>query len=128
MRYLLDTHTFLWAAAGSPELSDRARRILTDPKPELFLSVASAWEMAIKVSLGKLILARPLAAMLSEGLRGQGIHLLAVHLDHVLAVARLPFHHRDPFDRLIIAQAVAEELVVVGRDEVFDRYGVRREW
>lgn len=128
MRCLLDTHAFLWAMAGAPELSASARQAFLDPANELYLSVASAWEMAIKASIGKLHLGRPLSDLVGPELSALAIRLLPVELAHVLAVEHLPFHHRDPFDRVLVAQALAEGLVLLSRDAVFDRYGVRRTW
>lgn len=128
MRLLLDTHTFLWFAAGDPSLSASARRRIEDVRNDKFLSLASVWEMAIKVSLGRLALDLPLVEAVEQGAVENGISLLPIQLPHVVAVASLPLHHRDPFDRLLIAQAQAEGLAIVGRDEAFDDYKVRRIW
>lgn len=128
MRYLLDTHTFLWALTDAPQLSPSARRCYLDAENELVLSVVCVWEMAIKASLGKLTIEEDLAGFLRRELRAQGIGLQAIELEHVLAVRTLPLHHRDPFDRLLIAQALALGLPILGCDAAFDAYGVRRVW
>lgn len=130
MKLLLDTHAFLWLIAGDTSLSPRARETIENPDSEPLLSVASLWEMAIKVSLGKLFLNfdLPFADAIGGQLRNNGTGLLPLDIAHVGRVAVLPFHHRDPFDRLIIAQALVEELPIVGRDKSFDQYGVNRIW
>ena len=128
MRVLLDTHAFLWAAADAPELGRRARKRYLDPETDLLLSVASVWEMAIKTGLGKLRLTVPLDELVERGIEGQGIALLPIALEHALAVRALPFHHRDPFDRLLAAQALAEGVPILSADCVFERYGVERIW
>lgn len=128
MRVLLDTHAFLWAAADAPELGRAARRCFLDPSTRPLLSVASVWEMAIKVGLGKLRLDLPLDDLVDEGLTGQGIALLPIELCHALAVRTLPLHHRDPFDRLLAAQALAERIPILSNDDTFERYGVERIW
>ncbi len=128
MRLLLDTHTFLWFVAGAEELSESARTTLEDADNERFLSIASVWEMAIKASLGKLTLGLPLIDLVQGGAVDNGIALLPIELSHAAAVVDAPWHHRDPFDRLLIAQARTEGLTIVGRDVVFDLYGVSRHW
>jgi len=128
-RVLLDTHAFLWAINDDPRLSKTAARVFLDATGfELLLSFASAWEMAIKASLGKLLVPRPLLGFLQEQLRLNDVNLLTPTLSHAATVAELPFHHRDPFDRLIVAQAHCESLAVVSIDGVFDAYGVERIW
>jgi PIN domain nuclease of toxin-antitoxin system len=128
MRVLLDTHAFLWAAAGHPSLGKRARRVYLDPGNRVHLSTASVWEMAIKASLDKLKLTVPLEDLVVEALEEQSVALLPIELDHVLRVQSLPFHHRDPFDRLLAAQALCEEIAILSSDSVFDAYGVDRVW
>lgn len=128
MRLLLDTHVFLWWIGDDPALSRRARAAIADPGNECLLSTASAWEMAIKVSLDKLDLDGNLERFLPEQMAANGFGMLPIDLRHVSRVARLPFHHRDPFDRLIVAQALVEDLSVVTADRVFAKYGVRRTW
>ena len=126
MKLLLDTHIFLWFIMGSPTLGARARDLIEDVANEKFLSVASLWEIAIKYSLGKLILSAPFDELIPQQLRLNGFELLNIKVDHVAIVATLPFHHRDPFDRLLIAQAVAEKMPILSVDAAFDAYAVNR--
>jgi PIN domain nuclease of toxin-antitoxin system len=126
MAPLLDTQAFLWWVTDDPRLSKRASRAIAGSA--CLLSVASCWEMAIKVSLGKLTLPGAVDRFVQEQLEVNGFRLLAVSLEHVGVVAALPFHHRDPFDRLIAAQALAEDVPLVSADPVFPRYGVTRVW
>jgi PIN domain nuclease of toxin-antitoxin system len=128
MKLLLDTHTFLWFIEGSPRLSGRARALIEDEASEVFLSVASLWEIAIKISLDKLHLARPFGTLIPQQLSLNDITLLDITPDHAAGVITLPFHHRDPFDRLLIAQAQVEQMPIVGDDPAFDAYLVRRLW
>ena len=126
MAVLLDTQAFLWWVTDDPRLSRRARRTIADER--CLLSAASCWEMAIKARLGKLDLPRPVDRFLQEQLEVNGFALLQISLGHVAAVTDLPFHHRDPFDRLIAAQALEEEMAVVSSDPVFRKYRVKRIW
>jgi PIN domain nuclease of toxin-antitoxin system len=128
MRLLLDTHAFLWFIIGSSNLSGKARALIEDPANERLLSVASLWEIAIKTSLGKLILSAPFSDLIPTQLTLSGVELLNIKIDHLSILTTLPFHHRDPFDRLIAAQALVEKIPVVGFDSSFDRYGVTRHW
>ncbi len=128
MKLLLDTQAFLWFAGGDKRLSKTARRRIEDSRNDRLLSIASIWEMAIKVELGKLRLTIPLAELIRGGAQENGVRLLPIAAAHAIAVASLPRHHRDPFDRLLVAQALHEQLAVVGADEQFDAYGIRRIW
>lgn len=128
MRLLLDTHAFLWWVEGTPALGPRARAAVSSPDNEVLLSIASCWELAIKISLGKLRLTRSLAPFISEQLRTNGFSLLDVSLRHAAHVADLPFHHRDPFDRLLAAQALDDQLAMISSDRVFRKYGVTVVW
>lgn len=128
MRLLLDTHTFLWFIDGSEKLSTYARGLIEDPGNERHLSVGSLWEIAIKVSMGKLKVPLPLTRLVKEHVEGNAIALLSLQPEHLDVQRELPFHHRDPFDRLIIAQAMAEEMKVVGYDAEFDMYPVECVW
>lgn len=128
MRLLLDSHTFLWAITDSNELSATAREALMDVENDLFLSVASAWELAIKVSIGKLRLRIPLEDLLHSARHDLGLRVLRVELAHVLAVQNLAFHHRDPFVRLLLAQARVDGLSLLSRDANFDLYEIPRIW
>jgi PIN domain nuclease of toxin-antitoxin system len=123
---LLDTQAFLWWVTDDQRLSRRALRTIAHER--CLLSAASCWEMAIKASLGKLEIPRPVDRFLQEQLEVNGFSLLQMSLSHVAAVADLPFHHRDPFDRLIAAQALEEEMAVVSSDPVFRKYRVKRIW
>jgi PIN domain nuclease of toxin-antitoxin system len=121
---LIDTHVLLWLLAGSPRLSSDTLATLADRRNAVFLSVVSTWEIAIKVGLGKLDLPPNLHAWLPAELDAAGLKLLTIDLEHSLGVESLPHHHRDPFDRLLIAQAVSDGLTIVTADRVFDSYDV----
>lgn len=127
MRYLLDTHAFLWLAIDDPQLSPRVRAMFADAGLEMFLSAASVWEMAIKASLGKLTLSTGLEQLVQGG-RARGIRTLDVTPKHAWSVEHLPFHHRDPFDRLLVAQAIDEGLQILSRDDQLDAYAITRVW
>lgn len=128
MKLLLDTHAFLWFIAGSASLSGDARALIEDGTNERWLSVASLWEMAIKTSLGKLTLSAPFDVLIPQQLNLNGVELLDIKMTHASLVATLPFHHRDPFDRLLIAQAIVEQMPIVSVDPAFDAYAVTRLW
>jgi len=128
MRVLLDTHAFLWWVEDAPALSKRARTAIADPGNECLLSLASCWEMAIKLSLGKLRLPGAIERFIPEQLAANAFHQLEIGFRHVARVADLPFHHRDPFDRLLAAQALEERCAIVSADLMFRKYGVRRIW
>jgi PIN domain nuclease of toxin-antitoxin system len=125
---LLDTHAFLWFIAGSERLSATARELIEDSANQPFLSAASLWEMAIKLSLGRLQLGRPFDDLIPEQMDLNGIQLLGIELEHVTPVTTLPFHHRDPFDRLLVAQAMVQQMPVVSADPAFDAYSIERLW
>jgi PIN domain nuclease of toxin-antitoxin system len=125
---LLDTHTFLWFIGGSDRLSAAARTLIEEPANQPFLSIASLWEMAIKLSIGKLTLACPFEDLIPEQMQLNGVQLLNIELAHVTPVTTLPFHHRDPFDRLLISQAIVERMPIVSGDPSFDGYQVTRLW
>jgi PIN domain nuclease of toxin-antitoxin system len=127
-RLLLDTHAFLWWVDGAPELTEGARLAIADPGSTCFLSLASCWEMAVKASLGKLRLAKPVERFVVEQLAVNGFKLLNIGLNHVAGVEKLPFHHRDLFDRLLIVQAMTDKLTLVSADKIFADYGVKRVW
>lgn len=128
MSILLDTHTFLWFIGGNPILPAPIRNYLTDPSVPRFLSIASLWEMAIKVNAGKLALGMSFPTLIQHHVLGNGIKILEIKADHLERFAQLPIHHRDPFDRMIIAQAIAENIPVISRDSAFDQYDVARRW
>lgn len=128
MKLLLDTHTFIWFVEGNTSLSSHARALVEDPSNEVFVSIATVWEMAIKVSIGKLQLSQPFELLIPNQLLRNDISLLDISISHTLMVAILPFHHRDPFDRLLIAQSLVENMPIVGADGLFDKYGLTRLW
>jgi PIN domain nuclease of toxin-antitoxin system len=127
MKALLDTHTFLWAISGNEKLSRRASEIFAGPS-DLWLSVASIWEILIKVQIGKIPLPQPTGSYLVKKLAENRIETLPVSLDHVLKIEALPVHHRDPFDRILIAQSLEENLPLVTSDSIFNRYDVELIW
>ena len=128
MRLLLDTHVLIWWLAGDPMLSANAKAAVADAANKAFVSAASAWEIATKYRIGKLPQAAALAADISGVLGGQGFVELPITVRHGQAAGGLPGPHRDPFDRMLIAQALLSDLVLVSNEAVFDRYGVRRLW
>ncbi len=128
MRALVDTHSFLWFLAGDSKLSGRARDVIENLDNEILVSIASLWEIAIKVNLGKLVLARPFAEFIPEQLARERMTVLGIEIPHLVTLSELPRHHGDPFDRLIIAQGIAEGIPVISADPAFDRYPVGRLW
>jgi PIN domain nuclease of toxin-antitoxin system len=127
MKGLLDTHTFVWWDADASKLSANALAFLQDPANTLLLSVGSVWEMVIKHQLGKLTLSAPLETVIARQ-HTNGIQVLTATLDHVLAVAKLPTPHKDPFDRLLVAQTNCEGAVLVSADPIFGHYPVNVLW
>jgi len=127
MKALLDTHTFLWAISGDEKLSRRAGEIFAGPS-DLWLSIASIWEILIKVQVGKILLPEPTGPYLLKKLAENRIETLPITLDHVLKIETLPTHHNDPFDRMLIAQSLEERIPVVTADRVFARYPVELIW
>lgn len=128
MNLLLDTHTFLWLADAPRHLSEPATRTIGDPANVLWLSVASIWEIQIKARTGKLELGSSLSKAIVKQRRRNGVKILPIRLRHVLALDRLPDHHRDPFDRILIAQAVCDRMTLVTCDPQIGRYGVPTLW
>jgi len=128
MRALLDTHALLWWVRNDARFSARARAVVTDPSSELLFSVAGAWEIAIKCALGQLTLAVDPATYVTTQLQINGIRALSIELAHALAVYSLPQHHKDPFDRLLVAQAVVERVPIITGDPQIGRYGVQVIW
>lgn len=121
MRLLIDTHVLIWFLEGSNLLSASRRQIIASPANNVFVSIASIWEIAIKISVGKLILAKPLADVIKQ-IAAENIGILAISPEHTLQVSTLPFHHRDPFDRIIISQAIVENIDFISADAIFDDY------
>lgn len=128
MRLLLDTHTFIWYATDNSRLSTIARSLINNGENDIFLSTASIWEMAIKHSIGRLSFSLPFMEFIKQQLSVSNIGILEINLDQIEIVASLPLHHRDPFDRLIISQAIAEQIPILSVDSVFDNYAIARLW
>ncbi len=124
MKYLLDTHTLLWALSDDPRLGDRAKNALLATDNQLFFSLASFWEICIKVSLGKLCLREHWPKLIDNEIDRLGIERLPILQRHLLGVLHLPFHHRDPFDRLLIAQATYEAMTILTADRNIGLYDV----
>ncbi|MFZ5797694.1 MAG: type II toxin-antitoxin system VapC family toxin [Thermodesulfobacteriota bacterium] len=127
-RLLLDTHVFLWWVTDDANLTAATRRAIADPNNECCLSMVSCWEMAIKSSLGKLRLAKSVERFVTEQLAANSFALLPIELRHAARNEKLPFHHRDPFDRLLIAQAMVEKITIVTADQIFGKYGAKTLW
>ena len=128
MRLLLDTHAFLWWLAGSERLSQQARQAIANEANDVLVSAASAWEIATKHRLGKLRNAEIVALDIAGAISGQGFEELAITVDDAGRAGELPGPHRDPFDRMLISQALARNLVLISIETLFDQYGVRRHW
>jgi len=128
MNLLLDTQALLWFLLDDPRLSERAQESIADKNRLIFVSPASLWEIAIKISIGKYALPEPFATFWNKQLLLNDFTLLPISVSQTAYIVNLPFHHRDPFDRLIIAQSLVEEIPVVSSDAMFDCYGVDRIW
>lgn len=129
MRVLLDTHTFLWLVEGDGDnLSAHVQKFLQDEETVAILSIASLWELAIKSSIGKLTLSLPFAEYVQRYILDAETEILPILPAHIVAVSYLSFHHRDPFDRVLIAQSLVENIPIISRDGVFDAYSVQRIW
>lgn len=121
MQLLIDTHVLIWFLEGSNLLAASSRQIIASPANNVFVSIASIWEIAIKISVGKLILAKPLADVIKQ-IAAENIEILPISPEHALQVSTLPFHHRDPFDRIIVSQAIVENIDFISTDTIFDDY------
>lgn len=128
MKFIADTHAFIWFITDSPQLRARAKTLFESSGSERLLGIASIWEIAIKTSLGKLSFRKPLNEFLPEQIIANSIQLLDISLSHTLRVEMPPFYHRDPFDRMIIAQSLTENLPVLSNDNAFDAYDITRVW
>jgi PIN domain nuclease of toxin-antitoxin system len=126
MKVLLDTNTFLWGLSAPEKLSAAARNTISSS--ERLLSVASIWELLIKVRIGKLPLPVPAGEYVTSQMRANGVDVLLISLDHVLQIENLPLHHRDPFDRILIAQSIDEGWPIITADPVFKKYPIRVIW
>jgi PIN domain nuclease of toxin-antitoxin system len=128
LRQLLDAHTLLWYVVDDPQLSQSAKAVMLDAANEILISPASYWEIAIKVRLGKLTLHQPYEAFLDLCLDTYGFTILPIEPRHTAALITLPLHHKDPFDRLLVAQAMVEDIPLISGDPVLDSYPIRRLW
>jgi PIN domain nuclease of toxin-antitoxin system len=128
VKLLLDTHTLLWSADDPSKLGTAAAAALADPSNELLLSAATVWELAIKVGLGKLTLSMPYRKWMETAIADLRLTLLPITVEYAERLSALPPHHNDPFDRLLVAQALVVGIPVVGTDAAFDAYGVKRIW
>ena len=127
MNYLLDTHTFMWFINGEEELSAHARKTIEHKNSNNFVNIASIWEIAIKLSIGKLKL-KTLFIEIPEQISNNGFQILPLRFEDTLKLSTLPFHHRDPFDRLLIAQSIANQLTIISKDKQFSDYGIDMIW
>ncbi|MBW4630966.1 MAG: type II toxin-antitoxin system VapC family toxin [Iphinoe sp. HA4291-MV1] len=128
MRLLLDTHTFIWFFTGNTKISNQVRVLIENEDNEKLLSTASVWEMAIKQSTGKLSFHLPFKIFIEQQLKLNDFNLLDINLDHLSVVATLPLYHRDPFDRLLIAQSIVEKIPILSTDSALDAYPIERLW
>ena len=128
MKLLLDTHALLWFFSGNTKISETAKVLIENPQNHKFISIASIWEMAIKQSQGKLDLEVTAAQYIKEKLAMDDFSLLPIKIEHLELVSSLPFHHRDPFDRLLISQSITEQIPILSSDKAFDQYPVKRIW
>jgi len=128
MRYLLDTHTLIWAAFEEERISVHVRELIGSPEHELMVSAASAWEITTKFRRGRIPHAQFLAEHFVESVTSSGYHLLAISVEHALLAGSMPGSHKDPFDRMLAAQAIHEDVPLLSNDAQLDAFGVRREW
>jgi PIN domain nuclease of toxin-antitoxin system len=124
----LDTHTFLWFVTNDAQLSEDALDAVAEPTNEILVSPASYWEIAIKVSLGKYPLTVPFETFFREGIEGSGMAILPIEIHHAAVLSTLPMHHKDPFDRMMVSQAIVEHVPIVSADSALDAYGIQRLW
>jgi PIN domain nuclease of toxin-antitoxin system len=128
VRLLLDTHTLLWYVLDDPQISANAKALIIDPSNDIHISPASYWEIAIKVSIGKLMLHQPYDDFMDICLKKYGFIILSIEPKHTSALTTMPFHHRDPFDRLLVAQVLVESIPLVSNEAALDSYGITRLW
>jgi PIN domain nuclease of toxin-antitoxin system len=128
MRLLLDTQAFIWYTTDSSELSTKGRSLIDNGENDILLSTASVWEMAIKHSIGRLTFSMPFIEFIKQQIAVNRIDILEITFDHMEVVASLPLHHRDPFDRLIIAQSMAQKIPIFSVDAIFDACAIARLW
>jgi PIN domain nuclease of toxin-antitoxin system len=128
MKILLDTHTLIWFVENAPQLPTKTKDLIADEGTERIVSIVSLWEIAIKHSLGRLALSLPLDEFIATHLPADKVTLLPITVLHILTFAQMPWHHRDPFDRILVAQAITEALPIISVDAALDAYGVQRLW
>lgn len=128
MKYLLDTHTLLWIVNDDPRLSKKAKNVYLNSENLILFSIASLWEMAIKIGLKKLSIDEPLKEFIQIHIKGNDIKFLNIEVPHILVLENLAYHHRDPFDRLVVAQSIHEDLPILSSDKIFDFYPIKRIW
>ena len=128
MRILLDTHAFLWFILDDPQLGTKARAMIEDPANDIEISPASYWELAIKISLRKYSLPKPYQQFMESQIAINEFRILHIEPKHTSLITTMPLHHKDPFDRLLVAQAIVEGIPIISVDEQLDPYGVRRLW
>jgi PIN domain nuclease of toxin-antitoxin system len=125
---LLDTHTFLWFIGGNTNLSNTARNAIEDISNQRFISIATLWEISIKVSIGKLKIGLAFIELVEQEVYGNAIEILEISSEHLDELVKLPFHHKDPFDRLIISQSLVENMTLVSKDAAFQSYPIKLLW
>jgi PIN domain nuclease of toxin-antitoxin system len=128
MRLLLDTHAFIWYTTDSSRLTATGRSLIDNGENDILLSTASVWEMAIEHSIGRLTFSMPFMEFIKQQIAVNRIDILEITFDHIEVVASLPLHHRDPFDRLIIAQSMAQQIPILSVDAIFDACAIARVW
>jgi PIN domain nuclease of toxin-antitoxin system len=128
MKVLLDTHVMYWYIEGDPQLSATAQTLIQDASNQILISPASYWEIAIKISVGKWQLNRPYEEFVDLGLKQYGFQILPILPTHTARLIGLPFHHKDPFDRLLVAQTIVEGIPIISSDTTLDAYGITRLW
>ena len=128
MKYLVDTHALLWIITQDDKLSPKAKKIYLNDKNDIFFSLASIWEIAIKSSIGKITLEKSLEHFIEEHITGNNIQILKIKIPHIIKIENLPLYHHDPFERLIISQVIEEKLTISSNDKIFDKYKIQRIW
>ncbi len=128
MKYLIDTHTLLWIVTKNKKLSKKVKDIYLNSENQIFISLASLWEMAIKINLKKLSINEPLKDFVKNQIKSNDINILDIKTKHILLLENLPYYHKDPFDRLIISQSINEQIPLLSFDKVFDKYSIKRIW
>jgi PIN domain nuclease of toxin-antitoxin system len=128
VRVLLDTHTFIWFNLNDARLGENARRTISSPATDVLISPASYWEIAIKIRIGKFAITTPYESFWQKGIDDNQFFILPIELRHTGQLLSMPFHHKDPFDRLLVAQALMERIPLVSGDKKLDAYGIQRIW